>query len=391
MAAAAVAAQGSYAVTGFSSSEWDDFEKDLAEALSDSEAQSPQPRRSTLGVLSTERPLAPWHGMVPPMPASWAASPVSQQSLIPLHRGCHGGDLPNSPLPLAARATSWHHEQEGAIVAEEEAPFFRRTRGAQVLTRSQDPITWQQQLHQGLLRLRARSWSVPGCLTNGAAFWSVPPPAGSEHSVPTLSLPTAPSHEPLLIPPVSSPRQPRSLAQSPHWMSASWTPQVLGPWEELLEARRRGGGPGGTAVPVLLATTGVARADARPSHTSLGAAMPRATTEDGARHAPPDGVFETAPARIGMGSPALAAFHTVTAAAAASKLDFHTVTCAYRAPTDSGDTTVTVCAICMERFVEGDCIRLLPCLHRYHVRCVDRWLVSRWMCPICKNKVVYSG
>ncbi|CAJ1394563.1 unnamed protein product [Effrenium voratum] len=32
------------------------------------------------------------------------------------------------------------------------------------------------------------------------------------------------------------------------------------------------------------------------------------------------------------------------------------------------------CTICCENFSQGERLRLLPCLHRYHVACIDRWL-----------------
>ncbi|OLP92489.1 E3 ubiquitin-protein ligase RLIM [Symbiodinium microadriaticum] len=45
------------------------------------------------------------------------------------------------------------------------------------------------------------------------------------------------------------------------------------------------------------------------------------------------------------------------------------------------------CAICCEQFVEADHLRLLPCLHRYHVQCIDRWLGQSQTCPICKHTI----
>ncbi|KAI9506667.1 hypothetical protein BX070DRAFT_218302 [Coemansia spiralis] len=43
------------------------------------------------------------------------------------------------------------------------------------------------------------------------------------------------------------------------------------------------------------------------------------------------------------------------------------------------------CPICLEEFDVGEQVRELPCLHRYHVICIDTWLVSRsTCCPYCK-------
>ncbi|KAI3781463.1 hypothetical protein L2E82_11478 [Cichorium intybus] len=48
--------------------------------------------------------------------------------------------------------------------------------------------------------------------------------------------------------------------------------------------------------------------------------------------------------------------------------------------------SVTECTICLEDFVDGQNVRVLPhCSHEFHVRCIDKWFESHSSCPNCRN------
>jgi len=47
------------------------------------------------------------------------------------------------------------------------------------------------------------------------------------------------------------------------------------------------------------------------------------------------------------------------------------------------------CAICLDDFVEGSRIKVLPCKHGFHATCIDPWLNERSdLCPICKTSIL---
>ncbi|XP_008806333.1 RING-H2 finger protein ATL14-like [Phoenix dactylifera] len=44
------------------------------------------------------------------------------------------------------------------------------------------------------------------------------------------------------------------------------------------------------------------------------------------------------------------------------------------------------CAVCLESFQVGERCRLLPlCKHSFHAQCVDSWLLTTPICPICRT------
>lgn len=74
----------------------------------------------------------------------------------------------------------------------------------------------------------------------------------------------------------------------------------------------------------------------------------------------------------------------------AEDLESATSTILYTAGTATGRED-ELCSICCDVFQESDCLRVLPCKHRYHVACVDRWLRSNCTCPLCKGEITRRG
>lgn len=54
---------------------------------------------------------------------------------------------------------------------------------------------------------------------------------------------------------------------------------------------------------------------------------------------------------------------------------------------EPSDKKFKECVICMLDFEFGNPIRFLPCLHIYHVDCIDAWLMRSFTCPSCMEPV----
>jgi hypothetical protein len=57
-------------------------------------------------------------------------------------------------------------------------------------------------------------------------------------------------------------------------------------------------------------------------------------------------------------------------------------------PSNDDKASVSNCAVCLHPKNAGEMLRSLPCLHSFHVDCIDPWLRSKPTCPVCTHKVV---
>ncbi|KAI1236829.1 hypothetical protein IHE44_0015083 [Lamprotornis superbus] len=56
---------------------------------------------------------------------------------------------------------------------------------------------------------------------------------------------------------------------------------------------------------------------------------------------------------------------------------------------DGSEKKIRECVICMMDFVYGDPIRFLPCMHIYHLDCIDDWLMRSFTCPSCMEPMEF--
>lgn len=60
----------------------------------------------------------------------------------------------------------------------------------------------------------------------------------------------------------------------------------------------------------------------------------------------------------------------------------------------AGNSSSTSCTVCCDDYESGDALRVLKCGHKYHVECIDKWLLSSTdylrapACPICSAALI---
>ncbi|XP_078147556.1 E3 ubiquitin-protein ligase RNF38 isoform X1 [Centroberyx gerrardi] len=56
----------------------------------------------------------------------------------------------------------------------------------------------------------------------------------------------------------------------------------------------------------------------------------------------------------------------------------------YRFNPNNHQSEQTLCVVCMCDFESRQLLRVLPCNHEFHAKCVDKWLKANRTCPICR-------
>ena len=54
---------------------------------------------------------------------------------------------------------------------------------------------------------------------------------------------------------------------------------------------------------------------------------------------------------------------------------------------DISDLLLSDCSVCLEDFVVGDKLTILPCYHNFHSTCAKEWLKSNNSCPLCRADI----
>lgn len=55
-----------------------------------------------------------------------------------------------------------------------------------------------------------------------------------------------------------------------------------------------------------------------------------------------------------------------------------------RSAAETSDADSSNCHVCLCDFAENAAIRSLPCLHRFHRDCIDKWIKINAICPVCR-------
>lgn len=81
-------------------------------------------------------------------------------------------------------------------------------------------------------------------------------------------------------------------------------------------------------------------------------------------------------------------YHSQTADTSSSKEENVDLSDAESTLSTQSEPTNSKCVICLEKFKDGQDVRIVPCRHEFHKECIDPWLLSNYTCPLCMLNIV---
>ncbi|XP_039037448.1 E3 ubiquitin-protein ligase MPSR1-like [Hibiscus syriacus] len=52
-----------------------------------------------------------------------------------------------------------------------------------------------------------------------------------------------------------------------------------------------------------------------------------------------------------------------------------------------GESEYGECVVCLEDWKPGEVAEEMPCKHKFHDGCIEKWLEIHWTCPVCRYKM----
>lgn len=54
---------------------------------------------------------------------------------------------------------------------------------------------------------------------------------------------------------------------------------------------------------------------------------------------------------------------------------------------EDAESSVGECVVCLEEYERGVVVKEMPCKHRFHDKCIEKWLGIHGSCPVCRYKM----
>ncbi|KAK8567290.1 hypothetical protein V6N13_105266 [Hibiscus sabdariffa] len=54
---------------------------------------------------------------------------------------------------------------------------------------------------------------------------------------------------------------------------------------------------------------------------------------------------------------------------------------------ETGESEDGECVVCLEEWKPGEVVKEMPCKHKFHDGCIEKWLAIHGTCPVCRYKM----